>query len=103
MFDPALAIQNAMTAEERTAFLANFTKINPHWRGAHVADVLDELANRDAHLSAIEPMQEAHGHEVEAKGLITCAVLAVAYLNDGVVEWATVKELSDRVTATIKG
>ena len=104
MFDPALAVQNVMTEKEKISFLANFIKINPHWRGAHVADVLDELANRDAHLAIIEPLAAEHGCEVGKPGLFTAATLAIVYIDNlAYAEWPRVKELVDRVATNEKG
>lgn len=60
MPDPCLAIEAAMTEEQRQAFLGRFYRLNPHWRGARVADILDELDNADANLEVTEPFFERH-------------------------------------------
>ena len=96
--DRDLAIDQAMTAAERTTFLAAFTLLNPHWRGAHVADVLQVLGESDSHLEVVEPMYEAHEKEVSNPRLIGPATRAV-YLVHGPegVTWERVRELIARV------
>ena len=38
--------------------LARFTAANPHWHGAHWADVLDVLNDSDSNLDVVEPVIE---------------------------------------------
>ena len=61
-----LAVERAMTDTQREAFLARFWHQNPSWRGSHVADILDALMGRDAHLAIVEPMHEAHEADIAA-------------------------------------
>ena len=52
--DPSVLIENALTEGERLTFLDRFTGVNPHWKGAQVADVLTTLDDTDSHLGDIE-------------------------------------------------
>lgn len=79
MSDNFLRIEAAMAADERAAFLRNFTGVNPHWQGAQVADVLAELDNTDANLDFVEPMYEAHEGDTDRPELIGSAVRAVLW------------------------
>ncbi len=56
--DPNLLVQSAMTEDQRSAFLAAVVEQNPNLQGAHVADVLDMMANQDAHLGECEAVHE---------------------------------------------
>lgn len=50
---PILAMERAAGEVGKTA-LANFVSMNPGWRGAHLADVLDEVHNADSYCAQIE-------------------------------------------------
>jgi len=52
--DVYLLVDETLEPSERETFLRRFTAVNPHWRGAHVADVLSALADGDAHLRRTE-------------------------------------------------
>lgn len=56
--DAALAVERAMTDEQRQRFLQHFFAANPSWRGAQVADVLSEMDNTDANLTVVERLLE---------------------------------------------
>lgn len=56
--DRFLAVQNALSADQRERVLKNFTEKNPHWRGAHVADILAALVDSDSYLEVTEPICE---------------------------------------------
>lgn len=71
---------------ERARFLGAFTLVNPHWRGAHVADILDELRNCDAHLDRIEAAFDEAGDvptEDPHPSYVALAVLLAAYMHLG--------------------
>lgn len=75
-----LAVERAMTLEEREQFLARFVGINPHYDGAHVADILDILNDSDSHLDVTEPLLEAHADEIgEDVQLASLCTLAAIY------------------------
>lgn len=101
--DVVMAVQFALPSAERNTLLDHFCARNPHWRGAHVADILAELLNRDAHLDLIEPLHEEHGHEVPEPGLLTVAALA-CIVRDGpqVVSWQVVQPLIARARSLLQ-
>lgn len=59
-------IDRVMTEAERQAFLDRFCTVNPHWRGAHVWDILAELANADAHLEITEAVHDQYAGDPTA-------------------------------------
>jgi len=71
-----LLVQYAMTIDEKAAFLKRFVDQNPNWNGAHVADILDNLNNTDANLTAVEFMYAAHEKDVPEKDLLRTATNA---------------------------
>jgi hypothetical protein len=91
--DWSLAIQRALTDEETKAFLDRWASLNPHWRGAQVADVLEVLWDSDSHLDLVEPRWErlmaADDADEDAARIDCLAALVVIYI-DG--EYATVDE-----------
>jgi hypothetical protein len=92
-----LAVDRALTSDERDLFLGMFCALNPHWRGAHVADALEALNNADAHCSIVEPMYEAHGEEVPEEGLLASATCAAIYIHTpGGVTWERVLDIVTR-------
>jgi hypothetical protein len=100
MLDIASLVEQAMTEEEKDDFLKRFLALNPRWRGAKVADVLDALYAQDAHLEDTEPMFEAHGKDVPEKFLLTMCTLVVKYVC-GEVIWESVEHLVRRVRAQV--
>lgn len=101
--DMALAVERAMTSAERERFNANFLRLNPAWRGATCADILDSLDSVDAHLDVIEPLYLAHQSEVPEPGLLSMATYAAIYVNDsaGDVErsWVGALAIIERMRA----
>ena len=57
---PLAYVCSRLTALQRDAILGNFTRINPHWSGAGVADILDALDNADSDLGQTEPFFDAN-------------------------------------------
>lgn len=51
----ATDITGALTPAQSAALLGRFTEINPHYCGAHAADVLDDLDQADSDLVLLEP------------------------------------------------
>lgn len=92
--DLYLATEVSLTESEREAFLAAFTRANPHWRGAHVADVLAVLDCHEAHLAIVEPLHEAHAAEWSARHRLATYVAIWAYGKD----WATWERVSEIAT-----
>jgi hypothetical protein len=74
--DPALAITQALSQNQMETIVVRFTTVNPEWRGAEVADILDALDQADSDLATTEPFFEAHpditglGVGVAARALI---------------------------------
>lgn len=74
--DPLMAVTAALTDEQRQAVVDRFTRMNPHWRGAGAADILDALDQSDSDLAATEPFFDAHpdlivdGAGIAARALI---------------------------------
>lgn len=58
--DLLLAVTARLTDEQRTAIVDRFTELNPSWRGAAAADVLDSLDQADSNLGELEPFYERH-------------------------------------------
>lgn len=56
--DPILAVVAALTDEQQDTIVGRFTRINPHWRGAQPADILDALTESDSDLDRTEPFFE---------------------------------------------
>lgn len=90
-YDYAIAIDRALTPEERKTFLRRFCDLNPHWIGAHVADVLDHLVNSDAHLNLTEPFDTTDGWWA----MSDAATIALHYLG---VNPITLDAIQDLVT-----
>lgn len=74
--DPVMAVTAALSQEQMETIVSRFTAVNPHWRGAEVADILDALDQGDSDLATTEPFFEAHpeitglGVGVAARALI---------------------------------
>jgi hypothetical protein len=73
---PVSAVTRALTEAQRDAIVERFTALNPHYRGAECADILDELAESDSDLGQTEPFFDDHpdllvdGAGVAARALI---------------------------------
>lgn len=77
--DMALAVQAAMRPLTEAAFLNRMIRMNPSWRGAQPADLLDALGQSDARLDIIEPLYEAHGSDVPEPHLLAYAAYVAIY------------------------
>lgn len=93
--DAALAVEAALTPEEKRTILDQF-QYGP-LNGAHVADILDILADHDALLELREPFYE-NGYDQAVQAylgrdidptILSMAVLAVALLA-GQIPWTEV-------------
>lgn len=91
-----LAIDRALTDEERALFLERVYNRVPRLVGAHVADVLDIWDNSDAFLGLTEPFWEAHAGELDRIRGARFAVYAALVLDDGSLKIETVRELAQR-------
>lgn len=95
--EASLAVEAAMTEDEKAKFLIVFCDLNPHYKGAHVADVLDELNGRDAHCDQVELMLQTHV-PAEDDVLVATAIRACLYLHHPRrYVWQDVAELLSRV------
>lgn len=52
--DPYLRAESLLSEQEKSEFLTTFCAINPRYRGAHVADILEVLSEHDAHIGEAE-------------------------------------------------
>jgi hypothetical protein len=74
--NPVSAITRALSPAQQVTIVRRFTQLNPHWRGAGVADILDILYQSDSDLETTEPFFEANpdiigpGAGVAARALI---------------------------------
>lgn len=96
--DAALAVANVLTAEERRRVLDAFTKTNPHWRGAEVADILAELDNADSHFHLTERMYDDYAldfsdDETQCLGHAARAVALAYGYNTVDSAWPRVEEI----------
>jgi hypothetical protein len=78
--DIYLQADGILSDNERNAFLKNFTKLNPHWDGAHVADILSELTSTDAHCGELDDLHERMADELGSKYLSVAGLLC-AYVD----------------------
>jgi hypothetical protein len=98
--DIYIAVERALTAAEKEAFLSGFLYKNPRWEGARLADILSELANQDANLDLVEPLYEKYGDRVKTPGLLGTAARVIYWCWGGdtfTVTWEKLKHLIDRV------
>jgi hypothetical protein len=87
-----LAVEAALP-EESAAALARFTTMNPHWRGAHWADVLDVLYDSDSNLDVTEPIYEAlRGLPEVELALVGYVTLTLLYAHQEAPEAAVVAD-----------
>lgn len=95
--DISLHIQKNMTPDERKLFIINFCGHNPHYRGAHVADILEILYDTDSHVEKTDAMYEAHKADIDQyqQGLYSMCVFVALYLGKG-TEWETISGLMQR-------
>jgi len=66
--DPTLIVETHMPGTSRLA-LRNFTRVNPHWRGAQWSDVLDTLQDSDSNLEVTEPEYEYQEGKLDERSL----------------------------------
>lgn len=105
--DMALAIERTLNTQENLAIVDAFVRMNPAYRGATTADVLDLLDGTDSHLSVIEPLvtdvelMTEPIDPVTEPGLFGGAVRAT-YLMTGSAPWPEVANLIERVRAYLK-
>ena len=95
MNDIYVQAQGILSDDEKTAILGNFTKLNPHWDGAYVADVLSELHNTDAHCGELEELYERLSVEVKTDHLWVSGLLSI-YIH-GKVDDDSVKDFAARL------
>jgi hypothetical protein len=81
-----LAVEAAMTEDQRTEFMRRFLSVNPGWRGAEVADVLDNLQESDSDLGWVEPFMQRHP-DLAARPGCGCAIRALIHGGGEVSEW----------------
>lgn len=98
-----VAIENALTDEQRSTLLATFVAMNPHYDGAHVADIIDHVHDADALLEYTEPFWDDHGGRLtEAdQSYIVPAVIALVLAHPG---WPTSRDVDlsfERVMALV--
>lgn len=67
-----------LSEQQREAIIANFSKANPHWRGAHVEDIIDALDDADGELNAVESAWDAFPqlHQPGFGSAVRCLVVA---------------------------
>lgn len=97
-----LAVDRALTDEERARFLTEVYNKMPRLQGAHVADVLDIWNNSDAFLGLVEPFWEQHCEELDAIRGAVYAVYAVLVLDDGSLKIETVRDLAQRAGLPVR-
>lgn len=56
--DTLMAVCSRLTVFERATIVENFVKINRHWNGAQVEDIIDTLDDHDSYCSEIEAAYE---------------------------------------------
>lgn len=98
MNDLALHIEVCMSPAEKKLFLDTFCANNPHYRGAHVSDILSMLYDTDSHIDKTDNvMYEAHRQEIEKypRGLFSLCVFVAIYTKLG-PEWEVIQHLLKR-------
>lgn len=78
--DHILAIETALTDQERKAILDRAAALNANYHGLKVGDVLGILLEHDAHLDVLEVMHDKHAASLKDPRLLAPAVLAVLYV-----------------------
>ena len=80
----SLEVCAKLAPEQRDAIIAKFCDLNPHWRGAHAADIIDTLDDTDSNLDAVEKAWE-NFPQFHKPGF-GCAVRALVWSNSPVDE-----------------
>lgn len=107
MYDPdygtrlVLKAQEALTADQQKTFLENFCAVNPRYKGAHVADVLDELNNTDAHIDVVEEIAD-HDTELDGRIVATATRVCIWLYGNQNVTWARVHSLASRISTLME-
>lgn len=89
--DPALVIEERMNRMERGILLANFYSANRGWRGAQVADILDNLRGVDSDLDLVEPLIRAYP-EIDP-ALLGTAVRAAVWVTEA-FRWGATRSIA---------
>lgn len=79
--DIYLRADRALTKDEKRDFLKHFTAVNPHLRGAQVADALDMLRSSDAHCGLIEDLIEVDEEGTEKAPRVAVTALCFIYIH----------------------
>lgn len=87
----SLACEAALSEEQKDAILTRLGELNPHWRGAGVADYLSQLWDMDAHLDLTEPAYEWFGQA----GVV--ATLALLYTESTPPQWEAIEHLVEKI------
>lgn len=97
MMDMALQVEHSLTEEEKLTFLDTFCTQNPHYKGAHVSDILSVLYDTDSHLDKTDAMYEAHKSDIDKypKGLYSMTVFVAIYCRMG-TDWEIIRDLLKR-------
>jgi hypothetical protein len=105
--DVYLQTEDAMTLDQRSAFLDRVFEINPHLRGAEVADVLDMFDNADSNLDVVEPFFIHHRDQIPAtqSTYYSSALRALLWAGEfgpGGPDWESVDQLTRRAIEGVK-
>lgn len=98
MTDLALHVDHLMTSEERKMFLNTFCSQNSHYRGSHVADILELLYDTNSHVDKTDAMYEAHKEEIDKypNGLYSMSIFVAIYCRLG-TDWDVIQSLLKRL------
>jgi hypothetical protein len=73
--DTLLAVTARLTGDQQDAIIDRFTRINRHWRGAQVPDILDALCDGDSNLDQVEPFFEEYPDLPDGAGIAARALI----------------------------
>jgi hypothetical protein len=96
--DLLLVADHTLTPDERKLFLDRFTAVNRHYRGAHVADVLEVLYDTDAYCGHVEQFLEEHPEVPGPVGALALLCAILLYNGPGEPTDAQALALADRIT-----
>lgn len=97
------AVEAALSDEQKALILERWEHLNPHQKGAHVADILDLVRSCDGDLEYSEPWWEEHGDKapIGDNTLWAIAIIAVVWFTPGqnvnVPSYEAVAELVGKV------
>lgn len=86
--------------QESADALITFTKVNPHWRGAHWDDCLDTVIDADGHLDITEPMFDLMEGTNYPPNLVTAVTITLLWASQAFAE-ANEEDRATMVKATI--